>query len=76
MTCIADFHTKKAFRHAVKDRPTTVKIQDPSIVAPYEGPLPKHHSLDREGGMITVTNHPKRSWFASVTVRNGRLEVD
>lgn len=80
MTCLADFPSKKAFRAAVEEFQTLrreaeklskehhyvgTKLTDPSIVAPYYGPIDKHPSLVEAGSFITVTN-PKRQWFAQV----------
>lgn len=72
MTCIANYKTKKAFKEAVANG--RVVIEDPSIFAPFYGTLASYmetHSL------CTVTNHPKRSWYASVTMDGaGRIKVD
>lgn len=68
MTCIASQKTKKEFRAAVESMAERrVTIEDPSIFRPFCGDLRNHPDLQSNGGSITVTNHPKRSWFASVT---------
>lgn len=71
MTCIVLYPTKKSFRNAVALDPRSVAIEDPSIVAPRS-----FYAADiQEGEDIFVTNHPKRSWFARVLRRDGRLIV-
>ena len=48
-----------------------VFIEDPSIVSPrsfYASDL-------REGENVVVTNHPKRSYFAKIERKNGKLKV-
>lgn len=74
MTCIADYKTKKAFKEAVAAGADHVRIEDPSIVAPFVGRLTSHPDI-RAGRVITVTNHPKRSWFASVSMLPKGLRV-
>ena len=65
MTCIVSYPTKKAFKAAVAAQGPAINIEDPSIFAPYYGPLSQHPDIAK-GKSICVTNHPKRSWFASV----------
>ena len=74
MTHIARHKTKKEFKEAValsqdldetgqaKGRP--VYLDDPSIFSPISGSI---FEIMQKVHHITVTNHPKRSWFASVT---------
>jgi hypothetical protein len=74
MTHIASHKTKKAFKEAVtlsqerdetgqaKGRP--VYLDDPSIFNPVSGSV---FEIMQKVHHITVTNHPKRSWFASIT---------
>lgn len=63
MTCHVQYATKKAFREAVLARDGRVALTDPSYVDPFYGTLREY--LERRGN-CTVTNHPKRSWYASV----------
>jgi hypothetical protein len=74
MTCIANFKTKKAFKEACDSSPYPY-IEDPSIFSPWDGPIDRHPALACDGGYITVTNHPKRSWFAMVKRSSGGLKV-
>lgn len=70
MTNIVNFKTKKALKEAVVNGEDFI-INDPSIVAPktfMATELP-------EGVSTTVTNHPKRSWFAIIKKTNGQLKV-
>lgn len=68
MTLIVQYKTKKAFKEAVKDDPTKVYIEAPGLHSPAEeGFLSEVMKINDH---ITVTNHPKRSWFASV--KNGK----
>jgi len=61
MPKIVSYKTKKAFKEACKDSPKEVYITDPSWFSPESGILTNLKNFP-----ITVTNHPKRSWFASV----------
>lgn len=65
MTGIVKYKTKKAFKEAVAADPSVVYIDDPSIFNPMSGYItdvvPKDNSR-----IVTVTNHPKRSWFSQV----------
>jgi hypothetical protein len=74
MTCIVSHKTKKAFKQAVADNPQT-PIEDPSIFASYYGRIDTHPGLQDAGSSITVTNHPKRSWFAQVKRVGTELKV-
>lgn len=71
MTCIVSYPSKKAFREAVATDPSTVRIEDPSIINP------RSYTIDqlKEGEVIFVTNHPRRSWFANVKRSGGKLKV-
>ncbi|MGD2249527.1 MAG: hypothetical protein PVF58_14065 [Candidatus Methanofastidiosia archaeon] len=71
MTCIVNFKTKKALKEAVKNG-KTVFISDPSIVCPYSGRLQLYMETHKR---CCVTNHPKRSWFAEIVKKNGKLVV-
>jgi hypothetical protein len=75
MTCIVDYPTKKAFREALAVQGPALRIEDPSIYWPYCGAIAAHPDI-AAGLAITVTNHPKRSWFASVCpAGNGAIKV-
>jgi hypothetical protein len=74
MTCITQHKTKKAFKEAVADDPQT-PIEDPSIVRPFNGRIDEHPDLQVDGGSTTVTNHPRRSWFAQVERVGTELKV-
>ena len=74
MTHIASQKTKKAFKDAVRLSQTmdpqtgeamgrTVYLDDPSLFNPMSGSV---FEIMQRVAMITVTNHPKRSWFACV----------
>lgn len=66
------FKTKKAFREAVEADPSKVYVEDPSIFAPVSGTVASVlDSLE----WFTVTNHPKRSWFAMVKRNGGKVKV-
>ncbi len=76
MTCIAQSKTKKAFKVEVKEN-YQFPIEDPSIIRPFYGAIDLHPSLQTKGRFITVTNHPKRSWFALVRrMPDGSLKVE
>lgn len=75
MTHIVDptrFKTKKSFKEAVAADPATVYLADPSIIDALSGPVDKLLKYRR---LITVTNHPKRSWFASIEMKNDKIVV-
>lgn len=72
MTCIANYPTKRAFQRAVESNPRTVLIEDPAINDPWVGNI--EDALTRKGELL-VTNHPRRSWFARVTRRDGKYRV-
>lgn len=74
MTHITDHKTKSAFKKAVKENPANVGVSDPSIFNPVSGSV--KYVLD-DHGPFTVTNHPKRSWFARVSYDNkGNVKVE
>lgn len=72
MTHITDCKTKKAFKEAVKENPLAVYVEDPSIFDPVTGNV---RDVARKKGSFTVTNHPKRSWFAMVEYNGGNIKV-
>lgn len=75
MTYITKIPTKKAFKEVVKAEPNNVWLEDPSIYDPMSGyvsDLLKEMPYDG----VTVTNHPKRSWFARVYINNDKIVVE
>lgn len=68
------FNTKKAFKQAIASDANSVYLEDPSFFSPVSGYLA---DVIAAKGEITVTNHPKRSWFARVFIdNNGNIKVD
>ena len=78
MTCIVNFKTKKEFKNAVNNN-EFILMENPSIFEPYSGNLKNYFDTQMERGKYnyveTFTNHPKRSWFASVHKKQGKLVV-
>ena len=83
MTHISQFKTKKAFKDAValsqeldntgQALGPTVYLDDASMFSPISGSV---FDIMQKVDMITVTNHPKRSWFACVKrAPNGNIKV-
>lgn len=80
MTCIVNpqrFPTKKSLKERCEAvnrgeiSTPAVAIADPSVVNPR-----RFYATDlREGEEVVVTNHPKRSWFAQVGRKGGKLYV-
>ena len=71
---IANYPTKKAFKEAVANDPNSVWISDPACVDPCSGYLEDVLAIK---GQVEVTNHPRRSWYASVTYNaDGKLIVE
>lgn len=67
------FKSKKAFKEAVMADPQNVFVEDPSLFNPYSGNV---EAVFKIKGAFTVTNHPKRSWFAAVECnKNGDIIV-
>lgn len=73
MTHIANYPTKKAFKEAVKVDPSRVYLDDPSMFNPVSGSVA---DIMGKVNMVTVTNHPKRSWFACIKANNGAIKVE
>ena len=75
MTYIANpkkYPTKKSLKEAIKEDPSKVYLDDPSIVGNFSGMV---SDIMKHKDPITVTNHPKRSWFAEIkTVKRGLLK--
>lgn len=55
--------TKKQFREKAINTPDRTWVDDPSIFSPVSGTIT---DVLMHKGEFTVTNHPKRSWFARV----------
>jgi len=77
MTCIANaekYKTKKSFLEAIKTQGADkVRIEDPSIVAPFYGTVAQYMANHKS---MTVTNHPKRSWYAAIELKaDGTLKL-
>lgn len=75
MTHIANIHkypTKKAFKDAIRANPDNVFVDDPSFVNPVSGSV---QFVAEKLGSFTVTNHPKRSWFAKVSKTSKGVQV-
>jgi len=66
------YKSKKAFKEAVAKAADLVEVYDPSIFNPMSGNV---YDVAKAKGMFTVTNHPKRSWFAQVNYVNGKVKV-
>ncbi len=75
MVCIVEFKTKKELKDTVKniDKKEDMDffIKDPSIINP-QCFLATDLKL---GEKVRVTNHPKRSWFATIERTNKGLIV-
>lgn len=67
------YRTKKEFKEAVMLRPSAVFVEDPAIVNPVSGYVPHVLNMKEE---FTVTNHPKRTWFARVFKVDGKIKVE
>ena len=77
MTCIiTGVKTKKELVEEVRSvnagGQSSVWIEDPSIFAPWAVNL---EEFVTRGRSCEVTNHPKRSWFASLSVVKGKIKV-
>jgi hypothetical protein len=77
MTCIAtrpaqgEIRTKKQLKEMAETDAGNIIITDPSIFAPRSF----RASDIAEGQEEVVTNHPRRSWFAQIGRKNGKLYV-
>ncbi len=68
------FASKKAFKEAVAADPSKVFVDDPSIFAGACSGSVEH--VLNTAGSFTVTNHPKRTWFAAVNKgKDGKPKV-
>lgn len=71
------YPTKKAFREAILAG-ENVRVVDPAIVGSVSGEVRTVLRILESRGeeFYTVTNHPKRSWYATVDRgRGGQLRV-
>lgn len=59
------YKTKKSLKEAIKNDPNKVHLIDPSFINAVSGTVPK---ILEQKNPFQVTNHPKRSWFAEVTI--------
>lgn len=82
MTCIVEgFKTKKALQECCKCLYPTVDprldfyISNPSMFPAGKFEYAGMASQIPEGKKVLVTNHPKRSWFANIAKKDGRLVV-
>lgn len=74
MTHIIGFKTKKAFKEAVALKGADfISVDDPSMFNPCSGTVAE---VAKKLGHFTVTNHPKRSWFAAVTLKDGKIKIE
>ena len=74
MTCIVNnewYPTKKRLKEIIETTDKEVAIEDPSIV----NPRTFFSNEIKEGESVVVTNHPKRSYFAKITRKDGKLKV-
>lgn len=73
--------TKKMLKHNIQllNNPQSqfdMLLEDPNLKSTW-----RNHGFEfsptilQEGEIIVVTNHPKRSWFATITRKNGKLVV-
>jgi hypothetical protein len=67
------FKSKKAFKEAITANPH-VYLDDPSWFDPKSGYIDELFQ-DFPGLLVTVTNHPKRSWFAAIKLNKGKITV-
>lgn len=75
MTHIVNYSTKKAFKEAVEKDESRVYCDDPSMFGAVWAGSPRF-ILNQTGKAFTVTNHPKRSWFAEVILtKDGIIKV-
>lgn len=72
MTMIVNLPTKKALKEAIAVDPQSFVVVDPALMPEWRkyGERFRLHSM-KPGESIVVTNHPKRSWFAEITAKEG-----
>ena len=74
MVCIVSerwYPSKKRLKEIIETTDKEVAIEDPSIVNPRSF----FSNEIKEGERVMVTNHPKRTYFATITRQNGVLKV-
>lgn len=68
------YKSKKAFKEAVKNNPDSVVLDDPSVFGNAISGSVTYIMSQTDN--ITVTNHPKRSWFAAIKLnKKGSIVV-
>jgi len=65
------FKTKKILRDTLAAG-RAVFFEDPAIA----NPRPKYSTEMQMGESLTVTNHPKRSWYARITRTAAGIKVE
>ena len=74
MVCIVNnewYPTKKKLKEIIENTNKEVAIEDPSIMAPRSF----FSNEIKDGESVVVTNHPKRSYFATIKNVGGKLKV-
>jgi len=74
MICIVNndwYPTKKKLKEIIETTNKEVPIEDPS----WSNPRSFFSSDIKEGESVVVTNHPKRSYFATIYIKDGLLKV-
>ncbi len=74
MACIVNsewYPTKKRLKEVLEQTDKDVAIEDPS----FTNPRTFFSSEIKEGESVIVTNHPKRSYFAKIIKKDGKLKV-
>lgn len=72
MTDIVDFKTKKELKEAIASNEYFLIER-----TGFGGDTGLYYRTDTiaEGASVYVTNHPKRSWFAQISRKDGKLIV-
>lgn len=65
------YPTKKKLKEILETTNKDVMVEDPSIINP------RTFSTDemKDGEKVVVTNHPRRSYFATIEKFNGKMKV-
>jgi len=74
MVCIVNnewYPTKKRLKEVIETTDKEVAIEDPSFVNPRSF----FSDEIKDGESVAVTNHPKRSYFATIKNVGGKLKV-
>ena len=76
MTClIRGFKTKKDLKALDSQALLLVRIEDPSIFAPFYGTVDQYMSQKPTDRFAVCLDHPKRTKFAEILKRNGKVIV-